>query len=133
MTEFTDSEKQTLRGAAIGAVFLVSQAEPGALDMIKETIAASKSFATASGDMQGIFRGASMPKVPKGSKQDIENGVLSELSTSVQTLEQKAPDDVEPYRRIVLDACTSAAEATKGVTAPESEMLTKVKQALGAS
>ncbi len=131
MTEYTDTEKQTLRSAAYGAVFLVSKAEPGALDMIKESIAASKSFARAGGDMQDVFRGMSMPKMPKGSQKDIEAGVLSELSTSVKTLEQKAPSDVDAYRQIVIDACTNAAQATKGVTAPETEILGKVKQALG--
>jgi len=51
MTDYTDSEKQSLRNAAYGAVFLVSNAEPGMLDMVKESFAASKSFAKASGDM----------------------------------------------------------------------------------
>lgn len=132
MTEYTDSEKQQLRSAAFGAVFLVSRAEPGALDMIKESMAASKSFAQASGDLQGVFRGMSMPKIPKGSPADIEAGVLSQLSNSVATIGAKAPQDVDPYRRIVLDACNSAAGAAKGVSASESEMLAKVMQALGA-
>ena len=131
MTEYTDTEKQTLRSAAFGAVFLVSSAESGALDMIKESIAASKSFAQASGDMQGVFRGAGMPKMPKGSKADIEAGVLSDLSASVNTLQQKAPTDADAYRRIVMDACTSAAAAAKGVSPPEAAMLGKVQQALG--
>jgi hypothetical protein len=131
MTDYTDSEKQMLRGAAFGAVFLVSNAEPGMFDMIKESFAASKSFATASGDMQGIFRGMSMPKIPKGNSPQIESNVLSDLSTSVKTLQQKAPADADAYRHIVLDACTNAAQAVGGVSAPETEMLGKVNAALG--
>lgn len=132
MTDYTDSEKQQLRSAAMGAVFLVSKAEPGMMDMIKESMAASKSFAQASGDLQGVFRGMSMPKIPKGSSAEIEAGVLSQLTSSVATIQAKAPQDVDPYRRIVLDACNNAAQAAKGVSAPESEMLSKVMQALGA-
>jgi hypothetical protein len=131
MTDFTDSEKQSLRSAAFGAVFLVSKAEPGMFDMIKESFAASKSFAKASGDMQGVFRGMSMPTVPKGSREELESGVLTELSNSVKTLEQKAPADVDAYRHIVIDACTSTAQAASGVTAPETEMLGRVTAALG--
>jgi hypothetical protein len=132
MTEYSDSEKQQLRNAAFGAVFLVSQADPGMIDMIKESFAASKSFAKASGDLQGVFRGMSMPKIPKGNPQDIETGVLSQLSSSVAAIQAKSPPDVQPYQHIVLDACTNAAEAAKGVTAPETEMLSKVMRALGA-
>jgi hypothetical protein len=132
MTEFTDEEKSTMRNAAFGAVFLVSRADPGMLDMIKESFAASKSFATASGDLQGVFRGMSMPQMPKGSPQELEADVLSELSASVSTLQSKSPSDVEPYRHLVLDACTNAAEAAKGVSAKESEALSKVRGALGA-
>ena len=133
MTEYTDSEKQQLRSAAFGAVFLVSKAEPGMMDMIKESMAASKSFAQASGDLQGVFRGMSMPKIPKGSSSEIEAGVLSQLSSSVATIQAKSPQDVDPYRRIILDACNNAAQAAKGVSAPESQMMSKVMQALGAS
>src|SRR4029079_3873576 len=108
MTEYTDSEKQQLRNAAFGAVFLVSHAEPGTMDMIKESMAASKSFAQASGDLQSVFRGMSMPKIPKGNQADVEAGVLSQLSNSVATIGAKAPQDVDPYRRIVMDACNNA-------------------------
>jgi hypothetical protein len=133
MTEFSDQDKAALRGAAYGAVFLVSHAEPGMFDMIKESFAASKSFAKASGDLQGVFRGMSMPKVPKGSPAEVEQGVLQQLSASVKTLHDKSPADVQSYQHIVLDACTSAAEAAKGVTHPETAVLSKIMQALGTS
>ena len=131
MADYTENEKQMLRGAAFGAVFLVSNAEPGMFDMIKESFAASKSFAAASGELQGIFRGMSKPKVPKGGAAQMESEVLSDLSASVNTAEQKAPADADAYRHIVLDACTKTAEAVGGVSAPETEMLGKVSAALG--
>jgi hypothetical protein len=131
MTEYTDPEKQSMRDAAYGAVFLVAHADPGMVDMIKETFAASKSFARASGDMQGVFRGVSMPSVPKGDPAQIEAGVLAELSESVATLRQKAPADAEAYRQIVIDACTNAAQAVNGASASETALLGKITAALG--
>ncbi len=133
MTEFTDDEKKTLRDAAFGAVFLVSNADPGMLDMIKENFAASKSFAKASGDLQDVFRGISVPSVPEGGDDQVESGILSDLSASVAMLRAKSPDQVDPYRRVVLDACAGAAAAAKGVSPTETEILSKVTSALGAS
>jgi hypothetical protein len=132
MTDFSDDEKKSMRSAAFGAVFLVSHADPGMFDTIKESFAASKSFATASGDLQDVFKGMSMPSVPKGSKDQVEQSILSELSASVATLQAKAPQDVDSYRHLVLDACTSAAEAAKGVAPEETAALSKVRSALGA-
>jgi hypothetical protein len=132
MTDLTDTDKQQLRSAALGAVFLVSHAEPGMIDMIKESFAASKSFAKASGDMQGVFRGLRMQSIPKGSPAEVEAGVLAQLSTSVAALQARSPKDVDAYRHIVLDACTSAAEAAKNVSPTEAATLSKVMKALGA-
>jgi hypothetical protein len=133
MTDFTDDEKKQLRTAAFGAVFLVSQADPGMLDTIKESFAASKSFAQASGDLQDVFRGMSMPSVPKGSKDQVEQSILGDLSASVATLQTKSPQELDAYRRVVLDACNSAAAAAKGVSPGETAALSKVTSALGAS
>jgi hypothetical protein len=133
MTDFTDDEKKQLRTAAFGAVFLVSQADPGMFDTIKESFAASKSFAQASGDLQDVFRGMSMPSVPKGSKDQVEQSILGDLSASVATLQTKSPQELEAYRHVVLDACASAAKAAKGVSPGETAALSKVTSALGAS
>ncbi len=46
MTDYSDQERKTLRTAAFGAIYLVSSAEPGLMDMVKETVAGSKAFAT---------------------------------------------------------------------------------------
>jgi BMFP domain-containing protein YqiC len=132
MTSFSDDEKKALRNAAFGAVFLVSNADPGMFDMIKESFAASKSFAKAGGDLQDVFKGMSMPSVPKGSKEQVEQGILSQLSASVSTLQTRSPEELDAYRQVVLDACTSTAEAAKGVAPEETAALSKVKSALGA-
>jgi hypothetical protein len=132
MADYTDAEKQQMRTAAFGAVFLVSQADPGMLDMVKESFAASKAMSKATGDMQSVFRGGGLPKMPKGNKSEMEQSVLSALQSSVAAISAKQPADLDPYRRVVLDACTSAAETAGGGVSPaETTALSKVKGALG--
>jgi hypothetical protein len=131
---YTDDEKAQLRNAAFGAVFLVSNAEPGMIDMVKESFAASKAMTKATGEMQGILRKGGLPKIPKGDPTALEQSVLTGLSSSVQMISTKQPQDLEPYRHVVLDACTSAAEAAGGgVGDDETRMLSKVMSALGVS
>jgi hypothetical protein len=131
---YTDDEKAQMRNAAFGAVFLVSKAEPGMIDMVKESFAASKAMTKATGEMQGVFKSGGMPKIPKGDPSSTEQSVLAGLSSSVQMISTKAPQDVDAYRHVVLDACTSAAEAGGGgVSGTETQMLSKVMSALGMS
>lgn len=131
MAEFTDDEKSTMRNAAFGAVFLVSSADPGIFDMIKESFAASKSFSQASGDLQNVFKGMAMPKMPKASREQLESEILSELSSSMATLQAKSPGDADAFRNLVLDACNGAADAAGGVSTKETDAMSKVKMALG--
>jgi hypothetical protein len=132
MADYTDVEKQQMRNAAFGAVFLVSQADPGMFDMIKESFAASKALSKAPGEMQAVFKGMSMPKVPKGDPSQVESAVLADLSSSIATISAKDPAQLDAYRQTVLEACTSAAEAGGGGVDPnETAVLSKVMSALG--
>jgi hypothetical protein len=134
MAEYTDSEKKQLRGAAFGAVYLVAQADPGMIDMLKESFAASKALAKAPGEMKAVFQGGGMPKMPKGDPASMESAILAGLQSSVATISAKDPAQLDAYRQTVLDACTSAAEsAGGGVNAAETAALSKVKGALGVS
>jgi len=132
MADYTDDEKQQMRSAAFGAVFLVSHADPGMFDMIKESFVASKALAKAPGEMQAIFKSGGLPKMPKGDPSQMESTVLSGLSSSVAMISAKDPAQVNTYRQTVLDACTSAAETAGGGVAPsETAVLSKVMSALG--
>ncbi len=132
MAEFTDDEKQQMRTAALGAVFLVSKADPGMFDTIKESFAASKALAKAPESMQAIFKGGGLPKMPKGDPAQMEQQILAQLSSSAALISAKDPADLDAYRHTVLDACTSAAEsAGGGIAQTETEVLGKVMAALG--
>jgi hypothetical protein len=132
MATYTDQERQTLRTAAFGAVYMVSSAEPGFLDMVKESFAGSKAFAKST-ELRDILRSGGMPKMPSGSREEIEQGVLSALSESKQILESKGPDELAGFRTAVTEAVDEvAAAAGGGASQNETEAIDKIKSAIGA-
>ena len=60
-------------------------------------------------------------------------GTIDALAGAVATLTQKAPDEVEPYRALVLDVANAAAGAKGGVAPEETAAIEQVKAALGAA
>jgi hypothetical protein len=129
---YTDQERQTLRTAAFGAVYIVSSAEPGLLDMVKESFAGSKGFAN-SPELRDILRSGGMPQMPKGSPQEIEQGVLSALTESRQILQSKGPDELRGFRSALSEVLDQVANAAGGGTsARETAAIGKVKAAIGA-
>ncbi|HET6214248.1 MAG TPA: hypothetical protein VFE14_15390 [Micromonosporaceae bacterium] len=131
MTDYTDEERQTLRTAAFGAVFLVSAADPGFFATIKESLAGSKALASASPELQNLFKSGGVPKLPKGSPAELEATVLSALQQSTTILQAKAPTEVDGFRTAVVTACDDVAGASGGVKDSETAAISKVKTALG--
>lgn len=130
MTEYTDQERQTLRTAAFGAVFLVSHADPGFFASFKESIVGAKALAGASPDLQAVFKSGGLPEVPKGSPAEMESGVLAALQQST-TILAKDPQDLAEFRAVITHACDQVAGASGGVKDTETTAITKVKAALG--
>ncbi|MFC0530069.1 hypothetical protein [Phytohabitans kaempferiae] len=131
MTELTAEEKSTLKTAAFGAVFLVSDADPGFFTMLKESFAASDALAGATGLVREVLTGGPLPKLPRGSTAEVEAVVLPALERSVAILREKAPSEVDNYRAAVVAAAEQAASAAHGVDAREADALAKVKSAVG--
>lgn len=132
MATYTDQERQTLRTAAFGAVYVVSSAEPGFFDMVKESFAGSKAFAK-SPELRDILRGGGLPRMPEGSPQEIEQGVISALNQSQDILASKGPDELRGFRMAVSNAVDEVANAAGGGASPaEAEALDKVRAAIGA-
>lgn len=127
----TDDEKQTLKTAAFGAIFLVSNADPGFFSMLRESFAASGALAGGTGLVKEVMTAGALPKLPKDSPEQVEAAVLPALRHSVQILTAKAPDELENYRTTVLAAADRVAKASEGVSAHEAAMLAKVREALG--
>jgi len=131
MTEYNEQERQTLRTAAFGAIFLVSSAEPGFVDMIKESFAGSKALANTSPELRELFKSGGMPQIPKGSPGDIESSVLNALSQSTSILQSKGGPELDGFRGAVTSAVDQVAAAAGDTSPKELAAAGKVKAALG--
>ncbi|MEU3453047.1 hypothetical protein ABZ671_05530 [Micromonospora sp. NPDC006766] len=130
MEPLTADERLTLKTGAFGAVFLVSNAEPGMLAMVRESIAASGAFGAASGVVKEALTSGPLPELPRDSVLEIEATVLPALSRSVAILREKSPGDVEVYRSVVLTAADRVAQAHRGVTPAEATVIDRIRDAL---
>ena len=66
------------------------------------------------------------------SQQKVEEETLESLGTALAALEAKAPDEVENYRRLVLDVADRVANAKGGLSPAETAAIEKVRGVLGA-
>lgn len=130
MDRLTAEEQLTLRTGAFGAVFLVSNAEPGMLAMVRESMAASGAFADASGVVKEALTTGPLPQLPRDSALEIESLVLPALGRAVEILREKSPGDVEAYRSVVLAAADRVAGAHRGVAPAEATVIEKIRGAL---
>jgi GNAT superfamily N-acetyltransferase len=126
----SDEEKSTIRNAAFGAVYLVSNADPGVFAMIKESFAASAALAKTPGPVGELLTHGGLPSVPKVAPAELEAQVLPELSAAVALLREKEPAEVAAFRTAVTEACDKVAEASKGVSAAETAVLERIKAVL---
>ncbi|WP_406036981.1 hypothetical protein OG799_21550 [Micromonospora sp. NBC_00898] len=130
MDRLTAEEQLTLRTGAFGAVFLVSNAEPGMLAMVRESMAASGAFADASGVVKEALTTGPLPQLPRDSALEIESLVLPALGRAVEILREKSPGDVEAYRSVVLAAADRVAGVHRGVAPAEATVIEKIRGAL---
>ena len=128
--KLTAEEKSTLKTAAFGAVFLVSNADPGALDMIKESFAASRALADTAGLVREVLTTGGLPRLPR-DPEEVELIVLAGLRRAVEILEAKTPGEADNYRRAVTVAMDRVAGVVDGVGEAEAVMVAKIRGALG--
>ncbi|MEV4494227.1 hypothetical protein AB0J84_00755 [Micromonospora arborensis] len=126
----TDEERLTLKTGAFGAVFLVSNADPGVLGVLRESLAASGALADASGTVKEALTSGPLPRLPRDSQLEIESVVLPALRQSVRILQEKSPQDVEAYRSLVLTAADRVARAHDGVAPAEAVAIDQIRGAL---
>ncbi|MCG5443154.1 hypothetical protein NIE79_000952 [Micromonospora sp. NIE79] len=126
----TDEERLILKTGAFGAVFLVSNADPGVLGVIRESIAASGALADASGTVKEALTTGPLPRLPRDSQLEIESVVLPALGRAVRILREKSPRDVDAYRELVLAAADQVARAHDGVAPAEVAAIDQIRVAL---
>ncbi|MGO0576972.1 hypothetical protein [Ornithinimicrobium panacihumi] len=127
----TDDEQDMVRRSAFGAIALVSQADPGFFAMFKESMAGSKAFQEAPAGVQELLREGGLPTPPTGSREEVQQTVLSELGQSMQVLQAKAPQQAAGYRDVILAAADRVANASDGVAPEEQAMIEQIRGALG--
>ncbi|WP_374929719.1 hypothetical protein [Kytococcus sedentarius] len=129
-TEYTDEEKKTIKSAAMGAIALVSAADPGLLSTLKEGWAGSKVLAKAPANIQDIMREGGFPTPPQAADAaGREQAVLDDLARAVDLLRNN-PEDLEAFRGVLTEAMDATANASKGVDPKEAETMERVKAVL---
>jgi hypothetical protein len=111
--DFTDSFGEA---GALGK-FLAGQQVAGATDLIREV---SKTRGTGFG--------------LTSSQDEVRGQTLESLRSSVALLQAKHPDEVEPYRALVIGVAEAVADAKGGGTSEiEAAAIAQIREALGAS
>lgn len=128
--QLTDDEAAVVRSAAMRAGVLVAAAEPGFLDTLKESFAASKAVRDAPPEIQRLIAQGGFPEMPTGDKAEVEGRTLELLRQAVGILQAKAPHLVEGYRATVLASARDVASAADDVAASEEAAISKIQAAL---
>ncbi|KXK58443.1 hypothetical protein AWW66_29755 [Micromonospora rosaria] len=132
MERLTDDERFTLKLGAFGAVYLVSNADPGIFALVRESFAASGVLSGASGVVKEALTTGPLPKLPRDNVLEVESRVLPALGAAVEILRRRSPADVQEYRSVVLAAADEVARAHKGVSSAEAAVIARIRDALGA-
>jgi hypothetical protein len=132
----TDSEMETLRRGATGAGLLVAVSDRGFFDTFKEAGAMGKHLAEArkNSDSPLVRRLAETRGIGFGltaSPDEIESGTLEALRDASRLLQGKAPEELDAYRRFVLDLARSVSAAAGGGDEIETEVIGKIERAVG--
>jgi hypothetical protein len=147
--DFTAEEWTDLASGVISAAELVSFVDGGRSGMAREMAKVRRRLADASGQhpSQLVRELAGQPGVSvigqRLSPGEAEEPVLRVLRAAAATLQAKAPDELEAYRRFVVHLGEVAAGATRSggvfgvggqrVSYAEAAALDRIRQALGAS
>jgi tellurite resistance protein len=134
--DFTEDEWKELQQGVTGAGLLVSTAHRDFTDSFGEAKAVAQQLAEHRESESQLVRDLSATHSTGfglvASPGEVSEGTIDALGASVALLGQKAPDEVEAYRALVLDVATAVAEAKGGVKDEESAAIERIRNALGA-
>jgi len=133
--DFTDEEWNALQRGVTGSGMLVSAAHRDFTDSFGEAKAIAQHLAAHRDSESQLVRelssthGSGFGLV--ASPKEVSEGTMAALGTAVRILGEKAPAELDPYRRLVLDVANAAAEAKGGVTEEETAAIELIETALG--
>jgi hypothetical protein len=133
--DFTEQEWETLQKGVIGAGLMVTVADRGFFDTFKEAGALAQHLGEArehstSPLMREIADARASGFGLRDSPEEVERETSEALRAAVQTLQAKAPAEVDAYRQLVLEVAQSVAAAAGGVAIEETGAIEKIKSAL---
>jgi hypothetical protein len=134
--DFTEDEWKVLQRGVTGAGMLVSTAHRDFTDSFGEASVVAKQLAAHREDESQLVRelsgthGTGFGLI--ASPNEVVEGTINALGAAVAVLGEKAPDELEAYRGLVLDVATAAAEAKGGIQDEEKAAIDKITTALGA-
>jgi hypothetical protein len=136
--DFTDEEWARLQKGLTGSAMLVSLSDRDFTDTFGEVGAMTKYLAgqqaaAASGLVRELAKTHSTGFGLTTSPAEMHADTMAAVRGSIDLLSTKAPDEVGPYRDLVLGVSTAVAEAKGGGTAAvEAQVLDQIREALGA-
>jgi tellurite resistance protein len=134
-SDFTEDEWKELQQGVTGAGLLVSTAHRDFTDSFGEAKAVAKQLAGHRESESELVRelsgthGTGFGLV--ASPKEVSEETMGALGASVAMLAEKAPDELEAYRALVLDVATAVAEAKGGVKDEERAAIESIRNALG--
>ena len=135
--DFTEREWEDLQQGVTGAGLLVSTAHRDFTDTFGEASSIAKQLASHRDSESELVRDLSSTRGTGfgliASPDEVAEGTMKALGGAVAALEQKAPDELEPYRDLVLDVVAAVAAAKGGVRDEETAAIERIKSALGAT
>ena len=134
--DLSEVEWQTMQRGVTGAGMLVSVADQDFTDAFGESSAMAR-YLTAQRTIGatelmrelGTTRGTGFGLTAK--PEEVRNGTMDALRSTIATLQAKAPEEVEPYRQLVLGMAQAVAEAKGGVKPTEEAAMGMIREALG--
>ncbi len=135
--DFTEDEWKGLQQGVTGAGMLVSTAHRDFTDAFGEASAVAKQLAAHRESESQLVRELSETRGTGfglvASPKEVVEGTMNALGAAVAVLREKAPDELEAYRSLVLDVANAVAEAKGGVKDEETAVIAKITSALGAA
>ncbi len=133
--DFTEPEWEQLRKGATGAGMLVAMSDRSFFDSFKEASSLAKHLAAGRNDASQLVRELASERSTgfglTDSPAEVEAETTAALQASVETLQAKAPDELDAYRSFVIGLAESVGKAAGGGDEAEAAAVEKVKVALG--
>ena len=132
--DFTEAEWEQLRKGATGAGMLVAVSDRSFFDSFKEASSLAKHLAGGRDDASQLVRELAAERSTgfglTDSPSEVEAETTEALQASVQTLQAKAPDELEAYRAFVIQLARSVGKAAGGGDEAEAAAIEKITTAL---